>query len=219
MSRPDEAASALLGEEVIRPKFYAYLDFVNDPIRINTSGADVSFENTGFPELDGETFIGISGDFIDISPVSIRDGGSERITATLSALIDLDNEMLNEIGDRTNWQGRSVQLWRSVHDATGAQGGAIQHYYTGYMMNLVINPEPQNQIIELTIESYLAAYSEPSNRDYDQSRYDPDDESYAASIAIANGTTSNPITNTTPVGGSISGGGRGAIIGRQISER
>lgn len=197
MSRPDAAAAAALEEEVIRPRFFAFLDFANEPVRVNTSGIDVPFSGTGIPDLDGFTFEGINGDVVDISPVTARDGGSEQVTARLSGLIDLDNEMLNEIGDRSNWQGRTVRLWRTIHNAANVQQGGIQHYYTGYMVDLAIKSEPQTQIIECTIESYLAAFTQPSNRDYNQARYDSGDQSYSAAIAIANGTSGNPLTNNT----------------------
>ncbi|MBD2842712.1 hypothetical protein [Erythrobacter rubeus] len=223
MSRPDAAASAALDAEVIRPKFFAFMDFANEPVRVNTSGADKTFTGTGVADLDGFTFSGIDGDLVDISPVVSREGGSEQITATLSGLIDLDNDMLNEIGDRSNWQGRTVRFWRTIHNADDVQQGGIQHYYTGYMVDLSIKSRPREQVIEMIVESYLAAFSEPSNRDYDQQRYDPGDLSYRAGIAIANGTSGNPITNNTPnfgrstgVGGGGAGGG-GGLTSRQVS--
>lgn len=206
MSRPDAAAAAALQGEVILPKWFAFLDFVNEPVRANTSGADVTFTATGNADLDGFTFQGIAADLVDIGPVYAREGGSEQVVAKLSAMIDLDNEMLNEIGDRANWAGRTAQLFRTIHDETGAQAGGIQHYYTGYMVDLSIKAAPQNQIIELVIESYLAAFTQPSNRDYNQARFDPADKSYEAAIAIANGTSRSPLTSNTRVGGS--GGGR-----------
>lgn len=219
MSRPDATASALLSAEVIRPKKFIFIDFLEDPMRINSSGADVTLNETGFAELDGHSFLGISSDFINIDPVKNKEGGSDSIVARLSGLIDLDNEMLNQIGDRRYWYGRTVQIWQTIHDANGNQGGGIIHYYTGYLVNLRIESAPDKQLIVATIESYLAAFSEASHRDYDQSKFDPDDKSYEASIAIANGTNNNPIINNTPVGGSIGGGGRASVIGRQISER
>jgi hypothetical protein len=206
LSRPDAAAIAALQGEFVEPKWFAYLDFANEPVRANTSGADVTFAGTGNSDLDGFTFDGISPDFVDISTVFAREGGSEQVVAKLSALFDLDNDMLNEIGDRANWAGRTAQLFRTVHDETGAQAGAIQHYYTGYMVDLSIKAAPGSQIIELVIESYLAAFTQPSNRDYNQARFDPTDKSYEAAIAIANGTSRSPLTASTPVGRSGNGG-------------
>lgn len=213
MSRPDAAALAALQETFVQPKWFAFLDFANEPVRANTSGADVTFTGTGNDDLDGFTFLGVAPDFVDISTVFAREGGSEQVIAKLSALIDLDDEMLAEIGDRANWAGRTAQLFRTIHDETGAQAGGVQHYYTGYMVDLSIKSAPQSQIIELVIESYLAAYTQPSNRDYNQVRFDPDDKSYEASISIANGTSRSPLTSSTPVGG---GGNRDSFAARYV---
>lgn len=200
MSRPDATASAALDADIIRPGFFAFLDIVGDPFRVNTLGRDVAVSGTGFPEMDGFTFAGIDGRFADISPVQIRAGGTEQVTASISGLRDLDNATLNTLGNRSNWQGRQALLWRMIRDEFGTQQGAIQHYYTGYMVSLSISGEPENQIIEIAIEGYLSAFSAPSNRSYlDQEKYDPGDLSARAAIAIANGISSNPLVNTTPV--------------------
>ncbi len=204
MSRPDATALAALQEPVIRPKWFGFLDFENEPVRATTAGRDVTFNGTGDADLDGFTFEGINPDVIDISPVYAREGGSEQVTARLSGLIDLDNDLLNEIGDRAHYMGRTARLWRTISNAADVQQGGVQHYYTGYMVDLSIRAAPEGQVIELVIESYLSAFTQPSNRDYDQSRYDPGDNSYAAAIAIANGNSGNPVTNNVQV---LNGGG------------
>ncbi|MDF0543329.1 hypothetical protein PX699_13305 [Sphingobium sp. H39-3-25] len=198
MSLPDATAGAALDERIIRPGFFVFLDILDDPIRFTTLGFDVALTGTGFPELDGHTFSGIDASFIDIDPVRMKEGGSDQVTARLSGLRDIDNDTLNVIGDRTKWQGRVAMLWRMIRDQNGAQQGGIQHYYTGYMTALGIRSTPQEQTISMAIESYLAAFSAASNRTYlDQEKYDPGDLSARASIAIANGTSGNPLTNNT----------------------
>lgn len=194
MSRPDATASAALDAEIVKPVYFAYLDFVGDPIRANSSGADLTPTGTGDSDLDGHVFIGISHQFTDISPVSIKRGGSETVTARLSGIPGLDTDTLNLIGDRTKWQGRIARLWRIIRNAANVQQGAIQHYYTGYMTALVVDAQPDNSMITVSIESYLAAFSKASNRSYlNQERYDAGDLSARAAIAIANGNTANPI--------------------------
>lgn len=205
ISRPDATASAQLDQDFIRPVFFAFMDFVNEPIRANTAGENISFTGTGDADLDGFEFFGLSADLVEVSPIKMSEGGTDSVTATLSALIDLDNDMLNEIGDTANWQGRVARLWRIIRDADNVQQGAIQHYYTGYMVDLQINSLPQSQVIQMKIEGFVAAHSQPSNRSYlDQEKYDAGDLSARAAIAIANGTSGNPITNNT----GVSGGGR-----------
>ena len=216
MSRPDAAASAALDAQVIRPGFFVFLDIVGDPVRFNTIGVDVTMGGTGFPEMDGATFIGTNGKFVDIGSVQARSGGSEQLKCSLSGLRDIDNDTLNTIGASGNWQGRPAFLWRMIRNEAGAQVGAIQHYYTGYMTSLGISGEPENQTINLSIEGYLSAFSQASNRTYlDAELFDPDDLSARAAIAIANGVSGNPITNNTPTGGY--GGSAGSAFGERLA--
>lgn len=199
MSRPDANASAAIDRQVIRPVFFAFLDIQGDELRACTAGRSLKVEGTGDPDLDGFVFEGINPTVVDIGPVRAKDGGSDAVTAKLSGLLTLDNELLNLVGDADNWQGRTARLWRMIRDADGVQRGAIQHYYTGYMTALSIDGDPdQGQTILLTIEGYLAAYSQASNRTYmDQALYDPGDLSAAAAIAIANGNSGSPLTSNT----------------------
>lgn len=201
MSRPDATAAAALDARVIKPIFIGYLDIVGDPVRANTSGADITFSGAGDPDLDGNTFVGISAKFIDVSPIKAASGGSETVTASLSGLPVIDEETLDIIGNSANWQGRPARLWRIIRNAANVQQGGIQHYYTGYMTALDIASEPDNQVIKISIESYLAAFSQASGRSYlDQARYDAGDLSAMAAIAIANGNTGAPILANTPTG-------------------
>lgn len=198
MSRPDSTAAAALNEQVIRPVWMAFLDFDNEPTRVNTSGASIAFSATGNPDLDGFTFDGISGDVVDIGPVSSGESGTESITATLSGLDGLDADMLAEIEDATHWQGRTFQLWRIIRNAANVQQGGVQHFYTGYMTDLEVMGSPEGQSIRVTVEGYVSAFSAPSYRSYlDQTRYDPDDQSARAAIAIANGNGA-PMNTSTP---------------------
>lgn len=220
MSRPDASASAALGAQVIRPVFLCYLDILGDPVRANTSGATIQFAATGNPDLDGYTFDGIDPTIIDISPVRTRGGGSDSVSARLSGILSLDADLLALIADKANWQGRTAQLWRMIRDEYGAQQGAVQHYYTGWMTALDFDLSPESQAINLTIESYLAAFGRASGRTYmDQELYDPSDQSARAAIAIANGNSGNPLVSNTGggAGGSSGGGGYGGG-GRYLNE-
>tara|TARA_Y100001951_G_scaffold88698_3_gene80482 strand:- start:2240 stop:2908 length:669 start_codon:yes stop_codon:yes gene_type:complete len=188
VSRPDSTAAAQLDQEVIRPVYFAFLDIVDDPVRANTSGMDWPLSATGDSDLDGFTFTGINADFANVSPVKAGTGGSGTVTADISGIPGLDDDMLEQVGDKANWQGRTARLWRIIRNEAGAQQGAIQHYYTGYMTALDIGGSPNDQYIRVSIESYLAAFSAASNRTYlDQAKYDAGDESARAAIAIANG--------------------------------
>ena len=216
MSRPDAAASAALDAAVIRPVFFCYLDIIGDPLRACTAGGSIRFDTTGDSDLDGHIFDGIDPTFVDIGPVRNKDGGSDAVTAKLSGIVVLDAELLAIIGDRANWQGRTARLWRMIRDEFGNQRGALQHYYTGWMTSLTVTGAPGNQTIDLSIESYLAAFSAASNRTYlDQESFDPDDLSARAAVALANGNSASPLVSGTPTmfGSGLSGGGYGGFGG------
>jgi hypothetical protein len=213
----DGTAAAALDAQVIRPVFFVYLDIVSDPLYANTSGATITISGTGDADLDN-TFNGLDPTVVDIGPVRMKDGGSDAVLAKLSGLVELDEDLLNLLGDPANWQGRTARLWRMIRDDSGTQQGAIQHYYTGYMIALEIGGSPESQTIELTIESYLAAFSQASNRTYlDQQSFDPGDLSAKAAIAIANGISGNPSISNTPSGG-VSGGLAREKQGRSLGE-
>ncbi|MFN3474091.1 MAG: hypothetical protein ACK4ZW_08605 [Blastomonas sp.] len=206
MSLPDSTAAAALDAAVIKPVWFAYLDIDGDPVRCNTSGADITVTGTGDPDLDDMTFIGISGDLVDVSPVSVREGGSESVTAELSGIASLDVETLTQLGDPANWQGRPARLWRTIRNAANVQQGGFQAYYTGYMTALDHLGDESGQTIRVTIETYLVAFSAASNRTYlDQERYDSGDLSARAAISIANGISQNP--GATVGMGSVGGFG------------
>lgn len=189
MSLPDPIAAAALDAQVIKPVFFAFLDFLDDPVMANSSGADVTIGNAGDPDLTDKTFIGVRPDLVSVSPVAVREGGSDTVTAKISGLPGLDDDTLATIADPSNWQGRPARLWRVIRNAQNVQQGAFQSYYTGYMVALDIAGSASSQTIRVTIETYLAAFSRGSGRTYlDQERYDPGDLSARAALGIANGT-------------------------------
>lgn len=210
MSRPDAAASAALDAPVIRPVFFCYLDIVGDPLRACTAGRSYSFSGTGDPDLDGFSFDGVDPTVVDIGPVRNKDGGADSVTAKLSGIVTLDADLLNIVGNKANWQGRTARLWRMIRDENGDQRGAVQHYYTGWMTSLAIGGSPESQTINLTIESYLAAFSKASGRTYlDQETFDPGDLSARAAIAVANGMSGSPLVSNTPTQTAYPSGGGG----------
>lgn len=207
MSTLDATAVAALQGQVIKPVFFAWLDFLGDPVRANTSGADVTPSGTGDPDLDGRLFVGISGALVTVSPVKFAEGGSESVTAELSGIPGVDDATLALLANPTNWQGRDARLWRVIRNAANVQQGGFHAYYTGKMTSVSVAGGASEQRIRVTIESYLAALSQSSNRTYlDQSRYDPGDESARAAIAIANGNFTGAPSTGAGGGGN---GGRG----------
>ena len=212
----DATASAALDANVIKPVFLGFIDFLNEPMRVNTSGADLTPTGTGDPDLDDLTFIGLRADVVDIGPVANRGDGTDSIQIKLSGLPVLDADMLAEIADPANWRSREIRLWRIIRNALNVQQGGIQHYYTGYMSNLTMPVTDKSQTIEVTVESYLAAYGPASNRSYlDQEKYDSGDLSAPAAIAIGNNASGGSPAGVAFSPGVGGGGGGGNRFGAQ----
>lgn len=198
----DAAGQAALGAPVVRPIYFAFLDFDGSPIRVTTASANVAFAGTGDPDLDGYTFDAIDARFVSVGDVLNQTGGSDTLTLQLSGLPEIDAATLAILNDRSKWRLRYARLWVRIHDEAGAQQGVVAGYYTGQMMAADIVPTPKGQTIEIRVENYLALLSEPSDRTYlNQSYYDPADKSAKATIGAATGATTGPGGSAGQVGG------------------
>lgn len=219
-TRPDSTAVAAFAAERLKPAFFGFLDFDGDPLRATTWPANIAFTGTGDDDLDGNTYEAYRPEWIDVSEVKYQEGGSESVTIKLSGLILPDADLLNTINDETNWKGREARLWQSIYNAANVQQGAVWSYYTGRMVDIQIDGDPDRQVIVLTIETYLASLSEASNRTYlDQAEFDPDDLSAEASIAIANGNGGATLIGGGGAGGYGGLGGFGAGSKIQLNEQ
>lgn len=209
MTLPDATHAASLDAEFIKPVWFAWLDFVGDPVRANTSGTSITPSGTGDSDLDGLPFMGITADLVSVSPVKLQEGGSETVTAVLSGIKGLDATDLALLNNPANWRGRDARLWRIIQNEANAQQGGFYPYYTGKMVALTHSGDAEGQIIRVTIESYLAVFAAASNRTYlNQAEYDAGDLSARASIAIANGNYAGAVVGSSG-GGSGGGGGGG----------
>lgn len=217
MALPDVAHAAALDEAVIKPAFFAWLDFADEPVRANSSGRDRTPVGTGEPDLDGHLFTGVNSAFVSVSPVRFDIGGSQSVVVEISGLPGLDDEMLAQIEQRDNWQSRDARLWRTVRNRFNVQQGGFFNHYTGRMVDLRHKGSPtRGQIIQVRIESYLSAHSPASNATYlSQELYDPGDLSARAAVAIVNGNYTG-----APGGSSLGpGAGRGGTFDDVFSRR
>jgi len=189
----DAAGIEELAKPLIRPFYVAWLDITGDVVRATTAPVSLTFSGTGDADLDGETFSAVDPTLIDVSEVVHKEGGSETVTVTLSGMLGIDSTLLNQIGTKSNWQGRTARLWLGFVTEHGAVV-SIASYYTGYMMTPRISGSPEMQTIALEIEGYLASMSEASGRTYlDQDYYDSADTSAASTVSNANGTSAGAI--------------------------
>ncbi|WP_413061937.1 hypothetical protein ACLN6N_06215 [Sphingomonas carotinifaciens] len=184
----DPATLDMLGREVVRPPFLAWLDFVGDPVRATTWEVSLRLTGTGDADLDGHLFSAINPTMGSVSGVKRATGGSETVTATLSGIVGPNSDLLNILGDETKWKGRLARLWFLTLNSAGDRVGAVVPYYTGRMVGFSISGSASQQTAKITIESYLASLTSASNRTYlDQADFVPSDTSASLTLAVANG--------------------------------
>jgi len=189
MSLPDSTAGAQLASSGFQVAWLAWLDFDGDPVRATTAGRSLAMSGTGDADLDGYTFDAVDPTMVTVSDVKNKEGGAESLTFTMSGIVGPDTDLLNIIGDRSLWQGRTARLWAIIYNEAGTQQGAVWAVYTGRMSGVEITGTPESQTIILDVESYLAYMKQPSGRTYlDQSQFDPDDNTASLKISAANGS-------------------------------
>lgn len=188
-SQPDTDAQDALAAPIRKPALFAWLDILGEPIRVTNAPYSVTFTDTGDADLDDQTFDAVDARLVSVSPVRIREDGTETVTLQLSGLAGVDDELMTAIGDKANFQGRDCRLWRAMLDpGTFRRIGTVWTLITGYMNVPKILGDQTQQVIQLEVESYLGFLKRASGRTYlDQQDFDPDDHSAALAIAIANG--------------------------------
>src|SRR5439155_6642268 len=169
-------------------------------------------------DLDGQTFaVPSDRSVISVGDVSFTESGSDSVSIFLSGIASIDSVLMNAIGNRANWQGRTARIWLMVCDPLGVQQGGVAPWYTGIMAAVDIHPSPTTQTIELRLENFVAILSGPSNRSYlGQADYDPADTSAAATLAAANNARGAAGVAAGVGVGSSFGVGGGAGIERQL---
>lgn len=211
----DAATLALLGGETVYAQWFAWIDIDGDQVRAVSGVRDIAFgaNETGDPDLDGQTFLAIPGRLIDISDVGHNETGSETITAKLFGLPIEDGGLLDIVGQKAKWRKREARLWFRLLDpiddkATQFMPLPINRYYSGYLINLAVETSADEQVIIATIENYQAALSEGSGLTYlHQSEFDPGDKSAEQTLAAANGMHKAGVSGSVGGGGSRGGGG------------
>jgi len=188
-SQPDELAAQALGADIRRPVTFVWLDIAGEPIRATDAPYSVQFAGTGDPDLDGFTFDAVDSRLVSVSPVRVREDGTDTVTLQLSGLAGVDDELMTAIGNKANFQMRDCRIWRAMLDPeTFGRIGTIWNVYTGYMSVPRIVGDQDGQLIQLEVESYLSFLKRASGRSYqDLSSFDPGDRSAELAIAIANG--------------------------------
>jgi hypothetical protein len=197
----DATTQGALEATVLYWRMLLWADFDGDPLRATSGLYDRTISGSGDAELDG-FYDSYDHNLISVGPVKHNETGSDTVTVTMSGLL-LNADLLNMIGDRTKWQGRSARLWFYCADENETQVGSIIPYYTGYMNDVVIAGSPSEQRITLTIENYLATLSgAPSQTYMMQNLFDAGDLSANATLGAANGIGSGSGVSSAVGGGA-----------------
>lgn len=197
----DATTQGALEATVLYWRMLLWADFYGDPLRATSGLYDRTISGSGDAELDG-FYDSYDHNLISVGPVKHNETGSDTVTVTMSGLL-LNADLLNMIGDRTKWQGRSARLWFYCADENETQVGSIIPYYTGYMNDVVIAGSPSEQRITLTIENYLATLSgAPSQTYMMQNLFDAGDLSANATLGAANGLGSGSGVSSAVGGGA-----------------
>lgn len=207
----DSTTQVALQSTILNWRALLYIDFLGDTLRATSSIYDKTIAASGDPELDG-TYIAYGMDVMEVGPVKHNETGSDTVTVNLNGLV-VNTDLLNAIGDRSKWQGRTARLWFFVADQNEAQIGSIIPYYTGYMNDVVINGSANSQTITLTIENYLASLAGAPNKTYMmQSIFDAGDYSAAATLGAANGIATGTSAGYNTMMGAIMSGKLGGRV-------
>lgn len=213
MPTMDSTAKTAIAGPTFAIASFLWLDISGDPLRVTSHGKNITPASTGDADLDGNTFTAFDGRALGFSSVSNTDSGSDTLTITLSGIVkdSIDITLINDIANKALWQGRTCRLWFAVYDQDGVtQQGAFVPYYTGYMTAVDLFDSPESQTIQLSVENWLAAFNQASNRSYmGQKDYDSADTSPAATIAAANASRSPGQASAGGSGGGGGGSGRG----------
>ena len=197
----DATTQGALEATVLYWRMLLWADFDGDPLRATSGLYDRTISGSGDAELDG-FYDSYDHNLISVGPVKHNETGSDTVTVTMSGLL-LNADLLNMIGDRTKWQGRSARLWFYCADENETQVGSIIPYYTGYMNDVVFAGSPSEQRITLTIENYLATLSgAPSQTYMMQNLFDAGDLSANATLGAANGLGSGSGVSSAVGGGA-----------------
>lgn len=201
----NSTAIAQLGQSHTASRFFVFLDFDGDPVRVTTWHKTLTLSGTGDADLDGFTFDAFDPSVISISEVQHSVDGAESVTASMSGLPVANADLLDILADDSKWRLRRAKLWLGVADSTLTAQGNIVPFYLGRMVGYNF-PQvgAKTQTVEIVIESYRTILSGATGRTYmSQSLYDPDDRS--AEVATSTGripTSSGAVANGIVQGGT-----------------
>ena len=112
-------------------------------------------------------------------------------------------------------EGELDHLERVIDPPTRFAPLPIHRYYSGYLVNLVVETNADEQVIVATIENYQAALSTGSGLTYlHQSEFDAGDRSAEQTLAAANGMQKAGVN-----GGVYPPGGGGGARMRNFTPR
>lgn len=199
----DATTQGALEATILHWRMLLWADFDGDPLRATSGLYDFTISGSADADLDG-AYDSYDHNLINIGTVKHNETGSDTAAISMSGLI-VNSDLLNIIGDRTKWQGRTARLWFYCVDQDEVKVGEYIPYYTGYMNDVVINGSPQEQRITLTIENYLASLvGAPAQTYMMQNLFDAGDLSANATLGASNGLSAGAGASNMFMGGAAS---------------
>jgi len=170
-----------------------FADFVDLPLRVAYAPMPLTVPG-GLTDSDGDcagyTFDNMSTDVLRLGTVSHDDGGTDTLTATLTADPSSPG-LLNAIEDPSKYAGRQFRVWAVLHNGAGTVT-ELRSLYRGYMMQPSQQFEGGEFTITMQIENYRAIIAAAPGRSYlAQASYDAGDLS--ANISLGQGNSAPAI--------------------------
>lgn len=179
--------SSLSGDHVVAA-LLIFADFVDLPLRVAYASMPLVVL-AGVTDADadcvGFTFDNMTADVLRLGTISHEDGGSDTLTATLTA--DPANpDLFDAIEDPSIYAGRQFRIWAVLHNNAGTVT-ELRPLYRGYMMQPSQQFDGGEFTITMQIENYQAVIAGAPARSYlAQTAYDASDLSANVSLGQGN---------------------------------
>ena len=187
-------ADASVSAQHVVAALLIYAGFADLPLRVAYAPMPLTVPS-GLTDADadcaGFLFETLTADVLRIGTVAHEDGGTDTLTATLTADPSTP-DLLNAIEDPTKYAGRQFRIWAALHDYSG-NVTELRPLYRGYMMAPSQEFGGGEFTITMQIENWRAIISTAPGRSYlAQASYDAGDLS--ANVSLGQGNSAPAIS-------------------------
>jgi hypothetical protein len=206
-------SNAQLAVDVPRVFLCAYLDIAGDPVRAALAPMSIvtpgtSILSTADADFDNQTFTALDPTMVSVTPVTHGAGGMEAVEFRVSGTLADDADYLTALSNPALFRGRTAKLWMGVFDANW-QPIAARPYAVGYMTTPKFLIAPDEQVITIVSENYMALVASGAPSRTLLWTPDPDDRAADA--------TTGAVNSTGGFGPGFGGGGGGGLYMSQVN--